>query len=435
MDKIVGVLLLLLIGGSLYSTELTYRFRPGIDFYQYWGVGMAHKVSGGVLSSPYVNLEQYDSILDSVAAASNDRRLNIANSVNHNSYKKYSLEMNATPLTYAVFALLPQNYSLSYGIFLGIRVILFLIALYLLSPPQTVSSQVVLTGVLLVAFYQPMASDARVGNLGMMQLFSAVALSYYCNYYLNRPSQTVLFPSIVMLSSLVFLVLLKPTFALIALAITASMAFQITTKRLAKAAMFAGISGIILFIIPCIYFKSWVVWNDWLDYLAPGKGRITSYGIAVGNFSTANLISKLYDIPINYVGTALALFLVASVVFAFIKTSDLKTTGCAVLGSAHLTTSMAIVATLAVSPLVWFHYYVLSLLPALWMINISSGPRICRTLGILSLLMSSGIFENIPGVSPYLPYIFAGSWVPLWVGVLIMITEMNTIADNLSHHC
>lgn len=431
MDRIIGVLLLLLIGGSLYSATLSYRFRPGIDFYQYWGVGMAHKVSGGVLSSPYVNLERYDSILDSVTAISNDRRLSIANSANHNSYKKYSLEMNATPLTYAVFALMPQNYSFSYGIFLGMRVILFLVALYLLCPPQTVSIPVLLSGILLVAYYQPMASDARVGNLGMVQLFSAVALSYCCRFYLNRLSPArVLLPLIAVLSSLVFLVLLKPTFSLIAVAITASLVSLLGIKKPAQAGIAACIFAIILFIIPCIFFNSWTIWKDWLDYLAPGNGKITSYSIAAGNFSTANLISKSCGIPINYVVTALALLLILSIILAIINTSNIKTTVCTVLSNTYLTASMAIIATLALSPLVWFHYYMLTLLPALWMINISSGLNIFRILGILSLLLSSGIIDQIPGISAYLPYIFASSWVPLWIASLIMISSAKNTFEN-----
>lgn len=79
--------------------------------------------------------------------------------------------MNVTPLGYAIFALLPQTYSLAYGILLSIRAILFLTARYLFSLLNTFSLPIILSGILLTAFHEPIAFDARMGNLCMLQFF------------------------------------------------------------------------------------------------------------------------------------------------------------------------------------------------------------------------------------------------------------------------
>lgn len=65
---------------------------------------------------------------------------------------------------------------------------------------------------------------------------------------------------------------------------------------------------------------------------------------------------------------------------------------------------MAVIITLALSPLLWSHYYVLPLLPVLWMINIPQGLRICRILGALSMFLSSGILVKVLNIGTYLPY-------------------------------
>ena len=100
---------------------------PGIDFYQYWGVIKAKQWSIGQLKSPSAEQEKYAEVLNDHVAHSADLRLSKANET------RRELQLLQTPLCYSIFTLLPANYSIAFGIFQIIQVILFLSALVLLT--------------------------------------------------------------------------------------------------------------------------------------------------------------------------------------------------------------------------------------------------------------------------------------------------------------
>jgi hypothetical protein len=82
----------------------------------------------------------------------------------------------------------------------------------------------------------------------------------------------------------------------------------------------------------------------------------------------------------------------------------------------------------ALSPLVWPHYYVLSLFPALWLMAISppKSPIVCW--GAASIILSSGAWVELPlfkGTEQRaLSYITIG-WIPLWFGIQAIVTSRS----------
>ena len=83
------------------------------------------------------------------------------------------------------------------------------------------------------------------------------------------------------------------------------------------------------------------------------------------------------------------------------------------------------VLSLATSPLVWEHYQLLAVIPALWLCR--AGATGWGALGWLSLLAFADLPENfnsfaghIPGWLMILNHSFC--WLPLWIGMVMQAT-------------
>ena len=87
----------------------------------------------------------------------------------------------------------------------------------------------------------------------------------------------------------------------------------------------------------------------------------------------------------------------------------------------RLATAIGVTMCIALSPLFWYHYYVIGLIPGLWLLNVSSGASALPLWGLAALVLSSGLLNVL-----FLPLGWTGavqasaalSWVPLWGGIL-----------------
>ena len=144
---------------------------PGIDFCQSWGVSKAKQWSGGQLRSPYVDTTKYAEVLNAHADGSRDLRFRRANQINKKLYQN-KLALLGTPLYYLIFSFLPQYYSLAFGIFQVLQVILFITSVVMLNSGRHEYWLGLLSlALLLVVVYEPLLSDLRVGNINSFQLF------------------------------------------------------------------------------------------------------------------------------------------------------------------------------------------------------------------------------------------------------------------------
>jgi hypothetical protein len=229
------------------------------------------------------------------------------------------------------------------------------------------------------------------------------------------------------MSVLVLLTLIKPNIVLIALLLAASFGALRGAKLLASSAAVAGGVGLVFMVFPCTYFGSWDIWQDWYRYFCDVGGK-HFYPVSNGNASTTLIVSDVLNTTIDAAGAFVVCLLLAHALWFLFKTElakapveeRLKPALLALLGDPYLCAALGITATLATSPLVWYHYYVLSLMPALWLIVISPRRSRLELLGIISIVMTSGV---LPQVLPFLRHgsvrywLVAGGWLPLWFGI------------------
>lgn len=406
----------------------------GVDFYQYWGVAKAQKWGGGKLKSPYIEQAQYAAVLNAYADGSSDSRLKKANRF------RRELELAQTPLCYAIFTFLPANYSLAFGIFQAAQIILLLAATVMLGLAFPGNRTGLLPlALLLLIFHQPLLSDLRVGNLNSIQFFALVLLTFLAHRALAGPSgRNPLAYGIIFMGALVFLTLLKPNLALVTLLLAATFWTRQGTAVFGRAALAAACLTVILMALPCLQFHSWQVWLDWYRY-ARGldAGKLLSF-IPQGNYASVILVAKSLGIGVSGVTALLATALLASGLGALRLAVPPGRRGLPELGRAalrslrdpYLSAAIGVTATLALAPLVWLHYYVLSLFPALWLLW---GRQHWGHAGVaagFSILLTSGAVSNLLvalfGWGTWLPYGYALGWMPLWAGLLAAIALNHT---------
>jgi hypothetical protein len=94
--------------------------------------------------------------------------------------------------------------------------------------------------------------------------------------------------------------------------------------------------------------------------------------------------------------------------------------------------ALGILLTAAASPLFWSHYYVLLLLPALWLLSVPSTSRRVPALAAVSVVMGGGVV-GMPlaalGWSGLMRASIALCWVPLWVALLVHLRRSSAGAD------
>jgi hypothetical protein len=83
--------------------------------------------------------------------------------------------------------------------------------------------------------------------------------------------------------------------------------------------------------------------------------------------------------------------------------------------------AIGVVLTMASSPLYWFHYYVLSLIPALWLLSAPASAKYLAGLAATAVVMSSGMLLVLSWWLQWpnaMPPSIALSWLPLWCAIL-----------------
>ncbi|MDD4615623.1 MAG: hypothetical protein PHW76_00660 [Alphaproteobacteria bacterium] len=403
----------------------------GADFYQYWAIGLGPELSKGALKSPYVQLPEYVSAFDAQAKKTSDLRLFAVNKLGHRWYEK-GLDIPGTPLLYALFGASSFDYSKTFTVFSIAKALLFVGATCLFLVCWQTKLHLLLPLSLAIAFgYGPLINDFRVGNLAALQYAIILALSFFLDSLQKESPRR--FPEIFFISFLAFLVLVKPNILLVALALSAVFWRKRGGKAFVVSALSATFLSLFLIALPCIHYGSPSVWNDWLGYLSALESK-RFYPIKDGNSSLTLALADALGTPPTIVCALVAFLLLTHVLYAVHKNRPAevprfdyaKAAISAFMQDAFLCVSAAIVVTLATSPLVWQHYYVLSLIPAFWLIAKSSSSSRLAFLALLSLALSSGLLPMaVPffrkGAAQYI--VVATAWMPLWFGIQTVVAN------------
>jgi hypothetical protein len=271
----------------------------------------------------------------------------------------------------------------------------------------------------------PCLSDLLVGNVNGFQVLACAATTALAAR-LARGVGAQLATGSLLVALLVALVLFKPNLAPIAAVFALSGASALGWKR-ALITSFAGVAaGALLVAASSAYFGSSRAWLDWYQYLhGADASKLAGYTVAEGNCAPAVVFgddpASAYRIQI-----ALAALLAASASIAlqFGRRGASWIERLRELGrDPHLAMTIAVLATLIVLPLVWFHYGVLALLPIYWCLFSRGGPGWRAWSGVLALFAYGAVLEPHLAalgmqVNDYGPKLFALAWIPIWLAVL-----------------
>lgn len=425
----IKTILLIVITAALAVQQWQECSRtPGIDFYHYWGVSKARQFSSDELPSPYLEQDRYATVLNTYAQGSTDARLKLVN-----QYRRSRFYVTGTPLFYSVFAALPTDYSLALGLFQTSQVLLFIASIAILGLSHFQHRwEVLVLAFLLIVAYGPLETDLLVGNFNSLQLFAVVVLTVFADYSLKRcPTDRALSRCVIFMCVLVFVTLLKPNVALVTLLLAVHIWVTHRTRVFVRALIAGGAFGAIVMALTCMQFGSWTIWLDWYRYLTSAGGEKLTYPVSKGNYATVLLVAEALNVSVRVAILMVGVVLVASLsaVLMFLGAAgrpfrqNVARACVCLFGDPQLCAAVGITVTLALSPLVWNHYYVLSLLPALWLLAPQHRGWLAGTAGGLSIILTSGIVIAIlvrqwEAWRELWPYSCAIGWLPLWIGTL-----------------
>jgi len=380
----------------------------GVDFYHYWGVQTAMAEGDLRGKNPWAFRGLYLSTLKGLAAETEDRRLRSAAAF------RPDLDLTGTPLQYTLFAILPAGYSRALALYQIVQMLCFAGAVWLVFQARwwrwAWAAALIAA---MAAFYGPLKWDILVGNLNAIQAFAITALAYV----LQRRATWA--PAFV--STLVALVLFKPSILLICLALACSLWWR-ERPSLWRTLVPPAITGAVLIAIPCLYFGSWTVWADWVRFLRDPNGAGLVFPTEWGNYSTLVLITE--DLHLGALGAlALLLALLAAGAMLGIGLRGGGNPLREILQDPFRICALGIVITAATSPVYWPHYYLFCLFAALYLLLPPRKPVLAAALALLSIVLSANWIAPLllaVGAPGFLIYAAAASWL-LLVPVLFMV--------------
>ncbi len=416
--RAVAALIVLILVELVVAQSLNLFPRvTSIDFYQYWGVSAARRLSDQALDTPYTNAAGYRAVLDEYAARFGPSK---AEGLRAPAF-------TATPFAYMLFAVFPADYPRAALLFHALQVLLFVAAVIVLGGLYRYPLFPLLClAFLLVLGSGPLFSDVRLGNLGCFQLFALAGVLALADRLRRVPGAAAL--GAVVLSSLTLLTLVKPNVALVAAIMAVHLWLAHGNRLFAIAAVPALVSGAAAVVIPCLYFRSWTVWQEWYRVVVGADPYRLAVDPGGGNYSSTRQLSLWLQADVWTVAAFIAAALIISMIAVSVKAERRlrASSPWAGLASAfrdpHLAAAIGVTMTIALSPLFWYHYYVLALIPGLWLLNASSPPGYLPLCGLAALVLSSGLLNVLLLPLGWTGAAAAGaalSWVPLWGGILL----------------
>ena len=254
---------------------------PGIDFYQYWAVPAARRVSAEPLGSPYADTDRYVDVLRTIAGRSKDARLKAV------AEFRDVPDFASDPLLYVIGGWLPGEYTPALKVYQGLQFAAFALALFLLARRASLPGLEAATlGLLMVLYFMPVLSDLRVLNTNVLQLCALAAAVSLLPPRRREGSQGEgnLGRASLGLSMTVLVAFLKPLWvplpALAALFLLRHRGWLLTLK----AGAIGGAFGLALLAWPAASFGP-RVWSEWYQAVFRADPGRLAYGIEEGNRS------------------------------------------------------------------------------------------------------------------------------------------------------
>jgi hypothetical protein len=394
------------------------RRQPGLDFYLMWSVAKAQRGSGFTLDSPYRDTEGYHARLLRDAAASGDAVL-------QDAAPRVSMDFTGTPFVYYLMGSLPGPYATALLAFRAAQLLAFALAVFVLARPlASMPTAAALAAATALAF-DPLLLDVKNGNLGALLLFGLAMLGQWLSRPLAASGGVGRVHALLAPALLVLLAVIKPIVA--GAALLMGLALLRAGSGFARAAALgsAVVALALFYLAPCALFDSLAVWGDWAREAFSSDARL-AYNIDMGNYSGILLLAEGAGRSPGWAMQVTAFALAASLagVLGWSGRRALAAVAQDARADPLAAAALGIVLLLALSPLVWSHYQVLAVLPALWLCRAPAGAP--RVLGWLALVLVADLPRRVAMVWEGLPWLVlhvshAYSWLLLWAGLLVVL--------------
>lgn len=418
---------LIVLAAMALGTQALWRglpAQPGSDFVQLWGVAKAQRSSGYRLGAPYGNIDGYQQQLWQMTRDSGDRRQVFALANWH------PIVPNGTPLLYYLMGNLPTPYTATLQWYRAAGLGIFLLTAYvLIRPLRWHTAAALIFTVLLAAAFTPLLFDLALGNLNCMQLLGLMLTAALLRQSRAKPGGLGAAASFLLAGLLALLSLAKPNFNSATLLLGVCLLLNGGWRERFAVIAAWGIISLLLLALPCMLFGRWDAWQQWWTYtFATGQGIHLP---PPENFSGMNLLRSSLGLPaaaaFAVVGILLALPLLGPGLTSPSPFTAWRRQAAALrdhLKDPYFCLAGGILLTLALSPLVWRHYLVLAVVPALWLIARVESGALPRAAGWLSLLLFADLPMILNTATDAVPYwlivaVHGFAWMPAWYGIIV----------------
>lgn len=397
-----------------------------VDFYQYWGVSAALRLNRENLGTPYRDYRQYAATLAEYGTRPGDPRLTSVSRISK------SPGFTGTPFIYMLFGALPLDFTLALAVYHILQVVLFLAAVIMLGAVYRYPLFLALClALLLVVSSGSLSSDMRVGNVGTVQ-FASLAFLLIVAHRL-RESRRPLALGAILLSGLTLLTLAKPNIALVAAAMVLHLSAARGIRFVTLAAVPAVAAGAAAVIAASLYFRSWTAWYEWYRFVFGANPYALSKAPGPGNYATSKILSSWFDADVWKIAAVVACLLAVSLIAAVAAAGRADLRGFApwlraararILEDPHIAMAIGVTLTIALPPLFWYHYYVIAVIPGMWLLAASATSPYAPLLGFAVLVLSQGLLNVLLIPFGWTEAVAVGAaltWVPLWGGILLCV--------------
>jgi len=359
-----GAAALLLCVLVLSGAFEAFPHQAGADFYQFWGVPEAKRLSGNP-RTPYVDAPGYAATLNALSDASSSNKLHAANAL------RRTLEPLGTPFLYAAFSILPGDYESAQAIFVTLIYAGAAFAMMTLASLRGLGFRAAACAAFAVELtFAPFMLDVRAANVNSLQLAFIAALVWIAARNVSTGST---WGDALLLGVLAPFVIFKPNAAWIALALAIQYALARGRRQFLVGTAAAALLAIAAFAVGAACFGGMSAWGEWIG-LAGGMEKGYALTLEEGNASLAIWLARHGGLfgglgSGALLGSALALLLVLAMTSMGRRTDLLVPTAKRAFSNPWFAASVGVIFTFATSPLVWSHYFVLALLPMAWLVG------------------------------------------------------------------
>ena len=376
---------------TLFSVWRPIATWPAFDFYHYY---VYARIAG---RTPVANVYSHDAqreIGEEMYARALAHGSPLLKTDAHN---RRFLDTTGSPLFYATFAWLPEDYDLALSLHRLSLLVAFAAAMMILGWRAGLHPALSLTLIaLLVRYFFPLMADLLVGNASALQLLS-VALFLAIGPRFPAAGGALM----------VLLVAYKPNFAAILPLLVISRVVTRDWVRLQRELLGGLAGGVAAFAAGSLFFRSWHVWLDWLPVASEFTRRLPER--IANNYAPLLPLLERDGLGWSYAAYALLLLLIVGVLAKRPRQDDALIAGLAIL--VHL---------LAASTF-WVFYAVLALLPAMTLLRFRWS---CPVALVCMLLLAAEPVELLLGR----PLETMAAWIASSATLLLFGTSLFALA-------